>query len=113
MIQSRRGHQVVGIFWDIENCPLPSNSNVSKCTSKLRAQINQWNPDLRSEDTRLCAVLNTAHYRDKTLESLQYSGVKLVHVAAQKVNAADGILMNELLEFKRSHPPPGSYLSTS
>ena len=95
----------VGIFWDIENCPLPSGRNPAEVIKQIRRYVAEQSPGFR--ESKFVAVLKITRYDKNSLLSLEHAGVKLVHVASDKPEAADLLLHKELDEFKDAHPAPG------
>ena len=96
---------VVGIFWDIENCPLPSGADASECIERIRVLVGVRSG--RGRETNFCAFLKSKDYPDSFLSRLQLAGVTLIHVASRKQGAADGLLLDQLDKFRASHSPPG------
>jgi hypothetical protein len=86
----------LGIFWDIENIPIPTTKSVSAVTKRIRDFIADTHPSsgFAKEFVIACDVRRLA---DKVSNSLNNTGVFIAHVDGCAKNAADDKLQ-ELMD---------------
>jgi meiosis arrest female protein 1 len=93
----RNDCQSVGIFWDIENCNIPKNKDVTQLLKVIRKRAigDHWNTKIKEFEcvcntSKLCRQTVDYLNRDKTL--------KLIHVNTRH-NPADNKLIQHIRNF--------------
>ncbi|KZT59317.1 hypothetical protein CALCODRAFT_194353 [Calocera cornea HHB12733] len=89
------------IFWDVENCGIPSGINPAVVVQKLRA--------LRTSrgyaPSGIVATVASNHLSLATREALVASGVDVLDSTSTKPSAADFLLLEEIQKWTFHHPP--------
>ena len=86
----------LGIFWDIENCPVPQTKSASSVAKQLRDFIAAAHPECGYAKEFFC-VCDTRKVDERLLEGLNKNGVIVAHVNSTAKNAADDKLQ-ELID---------------
>jgi hypothetical protein len=76
--------QSFGVFWDIENCPIPNGRQASNVVNAIRHFITNKYSDCKTECTFCCAC-DTRKLDDRAVEGLNRSGVDILHVNSNRV----------------------------
>lgn len=86
----------LGIFWDIENCPIPTKKLTSSVVKRLREFLETRHPECGypKEFSIACDVYNLGKL---IIEALDRSGIYIVHVNNAAKNASDDKL-KELID---------------
>eukprot|EP00794_Sanderia_malayensis_P009218 gene9219-10192_t len=98
----------IGIFWDIENCPVPNGKSTMAIVQRIR---DVYLPG-RSEVEFIC-VCDTLRQKKPVLDQLNKSEVQVVHVDATSKNAADDKLKQLMVKFSKIIKYPASVLLIS
>jgi len=89
----------LGVFWDIENCSVPTGKSAISVCDKIRKQ-----DFFRDHRETLFAVVCDATKESKTiLEELDKAQVDIIHVASNRKNAADDKLKQLMRRFADLH----------
>ncbi|XP_066139891.1 meiosis regulator and mRNA stability factor 1 isoform X1 [Euwallacea fornicatus] len=98
----------MGIFWDIENVPVPKMKSPAAVVQRIREVFLE---DYReSEFVVVCDVKREAPH---IIQDLHDSQVNLIHVASTSKNAADEKLRQFLRRFAELHPAPSAVVLIS
>lgn len=96
----------VGVFWDIENCPVPSGpGNGRAVVDSISGFANKF-----GRVFTITAHGNTQSINHGARTDLQQSGVHLVDVPPSRKEAADKALLVDMLMFAMDHPPPATLI---
>ena len=87
----------VGIFWDIENCPVPKKVSTSDFVSKIRGRFCKGG----CKQLEFIAIHNGKN--DKLNEELHELGVDVSLSAVGRKNSADEILKDKMSSFVEKH----------
>lgn len=91
----------VAVFWDLENCQPPRNLSGASVIQDLRQSLREFG-SLRQ--IRAYADLKLIK-RSKRLE-LQHAGVQLLDVPSDKKEAADKMMLTDIMMFAIENTPP-------
>jgi hypothetical protein len=69
--------QSFGVFWDIENCPIPNGRLASNVVNAIRHFITDRYEDCKTECTFCCAC-DTRKLDDRVVEGLHLLSIQLV-----------------------------------
>ncbi|XP_052765793.1 meiosis regulator and mRNA stability factor 1-like isoform X2 [Mya arenaria] len=98
----------VGVFWDIENCSVPSGKSALQVVQVIREIFIAEN----REAEFMCAC--DTHRESRTvIQELNQAQINVVHVDAVSKNAADDKIRQTLRRFSDSHNPPASIVLIS
>lgn len=93
----------VSVFWDIENCAVPTNVSAYAIVKKVR---DRFYKQLREADFVVaCDILNM---KAKVTEELNNAHVTVIHVSTERKNSADEKLRVRLRRFADQHQLSGS-----
>eukprot|EP00118_Oscarella_pearsei_P023194 m.274440 g.274440 ORF g.274440 m.274440 type:complete len:563 (+) comp40584_c0_seq78:157-1845(+) len=101
-------YEPVGVFWDIENCPVPRGKSVLALVVKIRNKFFVG----RKEVEFIC-VCDSSKEKKEVLEELNAAQVTIVHVNAVSKNAADDKLRQSLRRFAQTNPAPATVILVS
>ena len=85
----------LGIFWDIENCPIPVQKSASSVAKRLQDFIADRHPECGYAKEFVC-VCDTGRVDKKITKSLDNIGVDVLHVNNGAKNAADDKLQEQI-----------------
>lgn len=88
----------LGIFWDIENCPIPDGKSGSSVAMVIREFIANCRPDC-GYAYEFCCACDTKKMPIKISEGLNRNGVDILQVNAVSKNAADEKLKEKIDKF--------------
>jgi len=111
-LHTMEDHLPLGVFWDIENCDVPSGKSAMAVCAKIREQ-EFTSSYSEVQFTVVCDVLKFTEGRHNTrqntiLEDLDKAQVDIVHVPANKKNAADEKLKQLMRRFADIHRGGGA-----
>ena len=95
----------LGVFWDIENCDVPHGKSATSVCAKVRDQ-EFFRGYSEVQFTVVCDVIKFTERQQRTstiLEDLDKAQVDIVHVPANKKNAADEKLKQLMRRFADIH----------
>ncbi|KAI5061009.1 hypothetical protein GOP47_0023514 [Adiantum capillus-veneris] len=106
--EEREDWRDVGVFWDIENCSIPSN---------LDPYVVRPNIERALRTSGFLGPIHVAGYanlntlcRGHTLESLSESGISIHHVPCGGRDASDRALLIDVMFWTMKHSPPAHVL---
>ncbi|ESO09984.1 hypothetical protein HELRODRAFT_133869, partial [Helobdella robusta] len=89
----------IGVFWDIENCPVPSNYSSLLFVNEIRNRF--FNEHVEAEFIAVCDTEKQNKY------------VTVVHVCALSKNSADDKLKHSMRKFAAFHSSPSTVILIS
>ncbi|XP_043703508.1 uncharacterized protein LOC122653657 isoform X2 [Telopea speciosissima] len=111
--QSRTSSQgQVAIFWDIENCPVPSDVRPEEVAGNIRTAL-RVHPIIEGSVTTFSAYGDFNAFPRRLREGCQRTGVKLVDVPNGRKDAADKAILVDMFLFALDNPPPSSIMLIS
>ncbi|XP_077980745.1 meiosis regulator and mRNA stability factor 1-like isoform X2 [Glandiceps talaboti] len=98
----------IGVFWDIENCPVPSNKSALTVVQKIRDRY--FHGHREAEFMCVCDInKENAH----VIQELNDAQVTVAHINATAKNAADDKLRQSLRRFADTHSSPATVVLIS
>ncbi|KAG8048600.1 hypothetical protein GUJ93_ZPchr0009g1559 [Zizania palustris] len=110
-----QGNSVLGpvaIFWDIENCPVPSDVRPEDVAGNVRMAL-RLHPVVKGAVTMLSAYGDFNAFPRRLREGCQRTGVKLVDVPNGRKDAADKAILVDMFLFALDNRPPSSIMLIS
>jgi hypothetical protein len=102
----------VAIFWDIENCPVPSDVRPDDVAGYIRTAL-RLHPFIKGAVTMLSAYGDFNAFPRRLREGCQRTGVKLVDVPNGRKDAADKAILVDMFLFALDNRPPSSIMLIS
>ncbi|XP_040385929.1 uncharacterized protein LOC102710632 [Oryza brachyantha] len=102
----------VAIFWDIENCPVPSDVRPEDVAGNVRMAL-RMHPVVKGAVTMLSAYGDFNAFPRRLREGCQRTGVKLVDVPNGRKDAADKAILVDMFLFALDNRPPSSIMLIS
>ncbi|XP_078435783.1 putative endonuclease or glycosyl hydrolase isoform X2 [Wolffia australiana] len=102
----------VGIFWDMENCPIPNDVSPDEVAGNIRLAL-RLHPLIGGAVNSFAAYGDFNGFPRRLREACQRTGVKLVDVPNTRKDAADKAILMDLFLFALDHPPPSTVLLIS
>uniref|UniRef100_A0A453K591 NYN domain-containing protein n=1 Tax=Aegilops tauschii subsp. strangulata TaxID=200361 RepID=A0A453K591_AEGTS len=102
----------VAIFWDIENCPVPSDVRPDDVAGNIRMAL-RLHPVVNGAVTVLSAYGDFNAFPRRLREGCQRTGVKLVDVPNGRKDAADKAILVDMFLFALDNHPPSSIMLIS
>ncbi|KAJ1260838.1 hypothetical protein BS78_10G263100 [Paspalum vaginatum] len=102
----------VAIFWDIENCPVPSDVRPEDVAGNVRMAL-RMHPAAKGAVTMLSAYGDFNAFPRRLREGCQRTGVKLVDVPNGRKDAADKAILVDMFLFALDNHPPSSIMLIS
>ncbi|XP_049373926.1 uncharacterized protein LOC125838967 [Solanum verrucosum] len=102
----------VAIFWDIENCPVPSNVRPEDVTVNIRMAL-RVHPVIKGLVTMFSAYGDFNAFPRRLREGCQRTGVKLIDVPNGRKDAADKAILVDMFVFALDNPQPSSIMLIS
>ncbi|XP_062202353.1 uncharacterized protein LOC133904809 isoform X2 [Phragmites australis] len=102
----------VAIFWDIENCSVPSDVRPEEVAGNIRMALRQ-HPVVKGAVTMLSAYGDFNAFPRRLREGCQRTGVKLVDVPNGRKDAADKAILVDMFLFALDNRPPSSIMLIS
>ncbi|XP_014758811.1 uncharacterized protein LOC100833516 isoform X2 [Brachypodium distachyon] len=102
----------VAIFWDIENCPVPSDVRPDDVAGNIRMAL-RLHPIVKGAVTMLSAYGDFNAFPRRLREGCQRTGVKLVDVPNGRKDAADKAILVDMFLFALDNRPPSSIMLIS
>ncbi|CAI8016947.1 Meiosis regulator and mRNA stability factor 1 [Geodia barretti] len=103
-----RQPEPVGLFWDIENCSVPTNKSAFTVATKMRRVFFEG-----KREAEFMVVCDITKERKDVINALNKAQVTLVHVNAVAKNAADDKLRQSLRRFAHTYPAPSTVVLVS
>jgi meiosis arrest female protein 1 len=98
----------VGLFWDIENCPVPVTKSAFAFANKMKVEFFTG-----KREAEFMCVCDTLKERREVIDELQKAHVTIVHVNATAKNAADDKLRQSLRKFANTYHHPATVVLVS
>ncbi|XP_061578844.1 meiosis regulator and mRNA stability factor 1 isoform X2 [Cololabis saira] len=98
----------VGVFWDIENCNVPSGRSAAAVVQRIRSRFFQGH-----REAEFICVCDISKENKAVIEELNNSQVTVAHINATAKNAADDKLRQSLRRFAETHTAPATVVLVS
>ncbi|XP_069839793.1 meiosis regulator and mRNA stability factor 1 isoform X2 [Dendropsophus ebraccatus] len=98
----------IGVFWDIENCSVPSGRSAVSVVKRIRERLFKG----RREAEFIC-VCDISKENKEVIEELNNCQVTVAHINATAKNAADDKLRQSLRRFADTHTSPATVVLVS
>ncbi|KAK4749956.1 hypothetical protein SAY87_027405 [Trapa incisa] len=102
----------VGILWDIENCPVPSDVRPEDVAGNIRMAL-RVHPVINGAVISFSAFGDFNAFPRRLREGCQKTGVKLVDVPNGRKDAADKAILVDMFLFALDNPPPSTIMLIS
>lgn len=102
----------VAIFWDIENCPVPSDVRPEDVAGNIRMAL-QVHPIIKGAVMTFSAYGDFNGFPRRLREGCQRTGVRLIDVPNGRKDAADKAILVDMFLFALDNPPPSSIMLIS
>nr|XP_043625995.1 uncharacterized protein LOC122597470 [Erigeron canadensis] len=101
----------VAIFWDMENCPIPSNVLPEDAAGNIRMALRH--SAINGAVNVLSAYADFNGFSRSLREGCQRTGVKLIDVPNGRKDAVDKAILVDMFLFALDNPPPSSIMLIS
>ncbi|KAM9857177.1 meiosis regulator and mRNA stability factor 1 [Aulostomus maculatus] len=98
----------VGVFWDIENCSVPSGRSAGAVVQRIRNRFFQGH-----REAEFICVCDISKESKAVIQELNNCQVTVAHINATAKNAADDKLRQSLRRFAETHTAPASVVLVS
>ncbi|XP_066519250.1 meiosis regulator and mRNA stability factor 1 isoform X2 [Hoplias malabaricus] len=98
----------VGVFWDIENCAVPSGRSAATVVQRLRERFFQGH-----REAEFICVCDISKENKAVIQELNNCQVTVAHINATAKNAADDKLRQSLRRFAETHTAPATVIVVS
>ncbi|XP_063051996.1 meiosis regulator and mRNA stability factor 1 isoform X2 [Engraulis encrasicolus] len=98
----------VGVFWDIENCSVPTGRSAASVVQRLRARFFPGH-----REAEFICVCDISKENKDVIQELNNCQVTVAHINATAKNAADDKLRQSLRRFADTHTAPGTVVLVS
>uniref|UniRef100_A0A8B9J539 Meiosis regulator and mRNA stability factor 1 n=1 Tax=Astyanax mexicanus TaxID=7994 RepID=A0A8B9J539_ASTMX len=98
----------VGVFWDIENCAVPSGRSAAIVVQRLRDRFFQGH-----REAEFICVCDISKENKAVIQELNNCQVTVAHINATAKNAADDKLRQSLRRFAETHTAPATVIVVS
>ncbi|XP_033908901.3 meiosis regulator and mRNA stability factor 1-like isoform X4 [Acipenser ruthenus] len=98
----------VGVFWDIENCSVPSGRSAVAVVQRIREQFFQGH-----REAEFICVCDISKENKEVIQELNNCQVTVAHINATAKNAADDKLRQSLRRFADTHASPATVVLVS
>ncbi|KAK0155151.1 Meiosis regulator and mRNA stability factor 1 [Merluccius polli] len=98
----------VGVFWDIENCCVPSGRSAAAVVQRLRSRFFQGH-----REAEFICVCDISKECKAVIQDLNNCQVTVAHINATAKNAADDKLRQSLRRFAETHAAPATVVLVS
>ncbi|KAG8093320.1 hypothetical protein GUJ93_ZPchr0012g20067 [Zizania palustris] len=102
----------VAIFWDIENCPVPSDVRPEDVAGNVRMAL-RMHPVVKGAVNMFSAYGDFNAFPRRLREGCQRTGVKLIDVPNGRKDAADKAILVDMFLFALDNRPPSSIMLIS
>ncbi|XVF01272.1 hypothetical protein REPUB_Repub04eG0073500 [Reevesia pubescens] len=102
----------VAIFWDIENCPVPSDVRPEDVAGNIRMAL-RVHPIIKGAVMMFSAYGDFNAFPRRLREGCQRTGVKLIDVPNGRKDAADKAILVDMFLFALDNLPPSSIMLIS
>ncbi|XP_055080088.1 meiosis regulator and mRNA stability factor 1 isoform X3 [Periophthalmus magnuspinnatus] len=98
----------VGVFWDIENCSVPSGRSAAAVVERIRSRFFQGH-----REAEFICVCDISKESKCVIQELNNCQVTVAHINATAKNAADDKLRQSLRRFAETHTAPATVVLVS
>ncbi|XP_028303908.1 meiosis regulator and mRNA stability factor 1 isoform X2 [Gouania willdenowi] len=98
----------VGVFWDIENCSVPSGRSAAAVVQRIRSRFFQGH-----REAEFICVCDISKENKAVIQELNNCQVTVAHINATAKNAADDKLRQCLRRFAETHTAPATVVLVS
>ncbi|XP_053273625.1 meiosis regulator and mRNA stability factor 1 [Pleuronectes platessa] len=98
----------VGVFWDIENCSVPSGRSAGAVVQRIRSRFFQGH-----REAEFICVCDISKECKAVIQELNNCQVTVAHINATAKNAADDKLRQSLRRFAETHTAPATVVLVS
>lgn len=98
----------VGVFWDIENCSVPSGRSAAAVVDRIRSRFFQGH-----REAEFMCVCDINKENKSVIQELNNCQVTVAHINATAKNAADDKLRQSLRRFAETHSAPATVVLVS
>ncbi|KAA8594576.1 hypothetical protein FQN60_011711, partial [Etheostoma spectabile] len=98
----------VGVFWDIENCSVPSGRSAGAVVQRIRSHFFQGH-----REAEFICVCDISKESKAVIQELNNCQVTVAHINATAKNAADDKLRQSLRRFAETHTTPATVVLVS
>ncbi|XP_058497584.1 meiosis regulator and mRNA stability factor 1 [Solea solea] len=98
----------VGVFWDIENCSVPSGRSAGAVVQRIRSRFFQGH-----REAEFICVCDISKECKAVIQELNNCQVTVAHINATAKNAADDKLRQSLRRFADTHTAPATVVLVS
>ncbi|XP_008407274.1 meiosis arrest female protein 1 homolog isoform X4 [Poecilia reticulata] len=98
----------VGVFWDIENCSVPSGRSAEAVVQRIRSRFFQGH-----REAEFICVCDISKESKAVIQELNNCQVTVAHINATAKNAADDKLRQSLRRFADTHAAPATVILVS
>ena len=105
---SQSGPHFCAIFWDLENCPPAKGNDPVAIISLIREKLKNFGPI-----KQIHGFAELSRIPEYLKASLQSSGVALIDVPIQRKDAADKMIISELVMIAVDNPAPQTHILIS
>lgn len=98
----------IGVFWDIENCAVPSGRSAAAVVQRVRERFFQGH-----REAEFICVCDINKENKAVIQELNNCQVTVAHINATAKNAADDKLRQSLRRFAETHTAPATVIVVS
>ncbi|XP_041435082.1 meiosis regulator and mRNA stability factor 1 isoform X2 [Xenopus laevis] len=98
----------IGVFWDIENCSVPSGRSAVTVVKRIRERLFKGH-----REAEFICVCDISKENKEVIEELNNCQVTVAHINATAKNAADDKLRQSLRRFADTHTAPATVVLVS
>ncbi|XP_068103434.1 meiosis regulator and mRNA stability factor 1 [Hyperolius riggenbachi] len=98
----------IGVFWDIENCSVPSGRSAVMVVKRIRERLFKGH-----REAEFICVCDISKENKEVIEELNNCQVTVAHINATAKNAADDKLRQSLRRFADTHTSPATVVLVS
>ncbi|XP_039631254.1 meiosis regulator and mRNA stability factor 1 isoform X2 [Polypterus senegalus] len=98
----------IGVFWDIENCSVPSGRSAMAVVQRIRERFFKGH-----REAEFICVCDISKENKEVIQELNNSQVTVAHINATAKNAADDKLRQSLRRFADTHTAPATVVLVS
>ncbi|NP_001119538.1 meiosis regulator and mRNA stability factor 1 [Xenopus tropicalis] len=98
----------IGVFWDIENCSVPSGRSAVTVVKRIRERLFKGH-----REAEFICVCDISKENKEVIEELNNCQVTVAHINATAKNAADDKLRQSLRRFADTHTSPATVVLVS
>ncbi|KAM5227721.1 meiosis regulator and mRNA stability factor 1 [Ctenodactylus gundi] len=98
----------IGVFWDIENCSVPSGRSATIVVQRIREKFFKGH-----REAEFICVCDISKENKEVIQELNNCQVTVAHINATAKNAADDKLRQSLRRFANTHTAPATVVLVS